>query len=252
MSPPGSRHGWQAGPRAALAPYRDLALTGLAVVAAIMINSGLALSRQNANAGAPVSIVPATATSQPAPNPADVADKPAYLEPAEVADKPAYLALARYLSHRYRIATEAARSVVSAAYDAGDQFGLDPLLLLAVMAIESRFNPVAQSVMGAKGLMQIMPKQHRDKLLSYGGENAVLDPTVNIELGAQILKEYIDRSGSVKAGLRSYNGAQSEAASLYTRKVMAERERLQDVLREPHKAARDGPVKLANGDPNGE
>lgn len=247
-----------------MAPYRELVLTGLAVVASVMINSGWALSRQNVNVGAAGNIVPAVAAPQTAFEPVEVTDTPGHLEPVEVAgkpgerapvevaDKPAFLALARYLSHRYRIATESAHSVVNAAYDAGDRFGLDPLLLLAVMAIESRFNPVAQSVMGAKGLMQIMPKQHRDKLLTYGGENAVLDPTVNIRLGAQILKEYIDRGGSLKAGLRSYNGAQSDAASLYTRKVIAERARLQGVLREPYRMAHDDPVKLAHGGPGSE
>ena len=94
-----------------MAPYRDLALTGLAVVASVMIDSGLALPRQNANVSAPVGI-PAAAAPQSASESGELAHKPGYLEPVDAGHKPAYLALARYLSRRYRIATESARSVV--------------------------------------------------------------------------------------------------------------------------------------------
>ncbi len=219
----------QAGPRqTAIALYRDLALSGLAAVALILINSGLALSGQNESPV--VSVVPAAEAS------------PTALEPAEVADKPEYLALAGFLSHRYRLATESARSLVSAAYDAGERFGLDPLLLLAVMAIESRFNPIAQSVIGAKGLMQIMPKQHQDKLVRHGGEDAVLDPMINIALGAEILKEYIGRTGSLEAGLQFYSGARSDASNRYARKVIAEHKRLQNTVRELRQPASRNPV----------
>jgi len=211
---------------------RIAALAGLAAVALVLLNSSSAPSRENVSAL--VGIVPAAEATPSAP------------EPIEVTHKPEYHALARYLSQRYRIATDSARSVVSAAYEAGEQFGLDPLLLLAVMAVESRFNPVARSVMGARGLMQIMPRQHRDKLAGYGGEDALLDPMINIMLGAQILKEYIGRSGNLKAGLQFYNGARADAANRYSRKVIAERERLQGVVRELHQPADDGMVKLAN------
>ena len=236
MNTAGVRQWGQAGLRqtAMALCYDDLARIGFATVALVLINSGSALSGHDISRW--LGVVPAAEVSQTVP------------EPVEVADKPEYVALARFLSHRYRLATESARSVVRAAYDAGEQFGLDPLLLLAVMAIESRFNPVAQSGMGAKGLMQIIPKQHPDKLVSYGGEDAVLDPMINIVLGAQILKEYIGRTGSLKAGLRIYNGARSGASNdRYVRKVIAEHERLQDVVRELRQPARDGIVKSANG-----
>ena len=213
--------------------YDDLARIGYATVALFLINSGLALSGHNTSHS--VGIVPAADASQ------------MVLEAVEVADKPEYVALARFLSHRYRLDTESARSVVRAAYNAGEQFGLDPLLLLAVMAIESRFDPVAESRMGAKGLMQIMPKQHLDKLVRYGGEDAVLDPMINIVLGAQILKQYIGRTGSLKAGLRIYNGARSGTSTHYARNVIAEHERLQEVVRELRQPAGDGIVKLTNG-----
>ena len=121
--------------------------------------------------------------------------------------------------------------MVGAAYRAAHEVGLDPLLVLAVISVESRFNPIAESVMGAKGLMQIIPKYHRAKLDALGGEEAVLDPESNILIGARILQEYIYRTGTVEAGLQFYNGAFWDGSAQYAQKVMGERERLEIVLR---------------------
>src|SRR5260370_31516762 len=115
------------------------------------------------------------------------------LDRADDPDVEKYRALANYVSRKYRIAPDATEQFVGAAYDAGRQVGLDPLLILAVMAVESRFNPVAESLMGAKGLMQVIPKHHLDKLLEHGGEEAVLDPMINIALRPRILKQYLRR-----------------------------------------------------------
>ena len=121
--------------------------------------------------------------------------------------------------------------LVTIAHAAGQQIGLDPLLIIAVMAVESRFNPIAESVMGAKGLMQIIPKYHRARLEELGGEAALFDPESNILLGVQILQEYVRRTGTLEAGLQFYNGAFSDGSAQYAAKVMAERDRLLWVLR---------------------
>ena len=152
-------------------------------------------------------------------------------EGAQEADGQKYRALANYLSRRYRIAPDVTEVFIGAAHEAGREVGLDPLLILAVMAVESRFNPVAESLVGAKGLMQVVPRQHLDKLVKHGGEDAVLDPATNIALGARILKEYIRRTGSLEAGLQFYNGALADPSSQYAQKVFAEKERLQEVVR---------------------
>jgi soluble lytic murein transglycosylase-like protein len=138
-------------------------------------------------------------------------------------------ALAEYIARRWRIAESAATSFVSAAYRAGKQHSVDPLLILSVMAIESRYNPVAESVVGAKGLMQIIPKYHLDKLLNHGGEDALLDPEVNIQVGAQILREYYRRLGDQEAALQRYAGAFEEPTARYAAKVFEERMRLEPV-----------------------
>jgi soluble lytic murein transglycosylase-like protein len=85
--------------------------------------------------------------------------------------------------------------------------------------------------MGAKGLMQIIPKYHRAKLSELGGEEAVLDPEANIQVGARILQEYVHRRGTLEAGLQYYNGAAADGTAQYAQKVMAERSRLERVLR---------------------
>jgi hypothetical protein len=152
------------------------------------------------------------------------------IERADGDDAQKFQALVSHLSRRYRIASDVTEQFVGAAYDAGQQVGLDPLLILAVMAVESRFNPIAESGMGAKGLMQVIPKHHQDKLAEHGGEGALLDPLINIPVGARILKEYIRRTGSLEAGLQFYNGAMADPTSRYAQKVFAEKERIEQAL----------------------
>jgi soluble lytic murein transglycosylase-like protein len=138
-------------------------------------------------------------------------------------------ALAEFIAKRWRIAEEAASSFVAIAYKAGRLHSVDPLLILAVMAIESRYNPVAQSDMGAKGLMQVIPRWHLEKLSDHGGEDALLEPEVNIHVGAQILREYYRRLGDEVLALQMYAGAFNEPTSQYANKVYAERARLEPV-----------------------
>jgi soluble lytic murein transglycosylase-like protein len=144
-------------------------------------------------------------------------------------------ALAEYIARRWRIAETAATSFVSIAYRAGKRHSVDPVLILSVMAIESRYNPVAESVVGAKGLMQIIPKWHLEKLLDHGGEDALLDPEVNITVGAQILREYYRRLGDQEAALQMYAGAFDEPTGRYAAKVFEERMRLEPVRQKARK-----------------
>jgi soluble lytic murein transglycosylase-like protein len=120
---------------------------------------------------------------------------------------PAQKHVVQYLARRYRVADGALRPVVAAAYESGRELGLDPLLILAVTAIESSMNPFAESVVGAQGLMQVMTRVHADKFEAHGGEDAALDPIANIKVGSAILSELIRRGGSVERGLQLYVGA---------------------------------------------
>ncbi|MBV8659676.1 MAG: lytic transglycosylase domain-containing protein [Burkholderiales bacterium] len=135
-----------------------------------------------------------------------------------------------WLSKRYRVAGDAANMLVSTAYLTAREIKLDPLLILSVMAIESGFNPFAESPMGAQGLMQVMSKVHSDKFEEMGGVQAALNPVANIRVGALILKDYVNRGGSVEAGLKSYVGAAAfETDDGYGSRVLAEYKRLKEV-----------------------
>ncbi|HJV85868.1 MAG TPA: transglycosylase SLT domain-containing protein [Noviherbaspirillum sp.] len=135
-----------------------------------------------------------------------------------------------WLSKRYRVATDATNMLVSAAYMTAKEIKLDPLLILSVMAIESGFNPFAESPVGAQGLMQVMAKVHHDKFAELGGVKAALNPVANIRVGSLILKDYVTRGGSVEAGLKLYVGAgASDSDSGYGAKVLAEYRRLKEV-----------------------
>lgn len=135
-----------------------------------------------------------------------------------------------WLSKRYRVAADATNMLVSAAYLTAKEIKLDPLLILSVMAIESRFNPFAESPVGAQGLMQVMSKVHKDKFEDHGGPHAALNPVANIKVGSLILKDYVRRGGSVEAGLKLYVGAGNLDTDYgYGAKVLAEYRRLKDV-----------------------
>ncbi len=157
----------------------------------------------------------------------------------------------RWLAKRYRIAGSASRMLVGAAWESAGEVKLDPLLILAVMAIESRFNPFAESAVGAQGLMQVMAKVHHDKFDDHGGLNAALNPVANIQVGAQILKELIRRAGSVEGGLKMYVGAANmESDNGYAGKVMAEHARLQAVAAGKPVPAITPPVREAKAEPS--
>ena len=169
------------------------------------------------------------ALAPPAPEPAGACVPDETFAHATASD-PAQATLVRYLSRRFLIATQAADRVVGAAYRSAREVGLDPYLLLAVIAVESRFNPIAESEMGAKGLMQIIPKYHERALEAAGGEAALFEPEANIALGARILQAYVYRMGTLEGGLQFYNGALGDASAQYAQKVLAERERLLAVV----------------------
>jgi hypothetical protein len=137
-------------------------------------------------------------------------------------------AVAFWLSRKYGIAPEPLSALVAEAYETGQRTKMDPTLILAVMAIESGFNPFAQSHVGAQGLMQVMTKVHSDKYESFGGKLAAFDPVSNLRVGVKVLQECIARAGSVEGGLKFYVGAANmEEDGGYSAKVLAEHARLQ-------------------------
>lgn len=134
-------------------------------------------------------------------------------------------------AQRFRVAPEALLPVFEAAQTVAGERRMDPLLIVAVIAVESGFNPFAQSTMGAQGLMQIIPRYHQDKVPKLPGGNAFLDPVSNVRMGAQILHEAIRRQGGVMEGLQYYAGASDDMEQAYANKVIAEKQRFEQATR---------------------
>jgi hypothetical protein len=155
------------------------------------------------------------------------AERATALLPAELPKQQA--AVAYWLSRKYRVAPEPLGVLVAEAFEVGEKVRLDPTLILAVMAIESRFNPFAQSPVGAQGLMQVLTRVHTDKYDKFGGQLAAFDPVSNLRVGAKVLHDCVKRAGSIEGGLRLYVGAVSSDGSGYINKVMAEHLRIQSV-----------------------
>jgi Transglycosylase SLT domain len=168
------------------------------------------------------------ATAAEVPIEADAIDRATATDPKDLPKQQA--AVAFWLSKKYRVAPEPIGALVAEAYEIGGKTKLDPTLILAIMAVESSFNPFAQSPVGAQGLMQVMTKIHTDKYQGFGGNLAAFDPVTNLRVGVKVLQECILRAGSVEGGLRQYVGASSDATEGgYTAKVLAEQSRLRQV-----------------------
>lgn len=88
------------------------------------------------------------------------------------------------------------------------RFELDPLMVLAVIHVESRFEPTAVSNQGAMGLMQLQGATARDIAMELGlewtGDELLFDPDVNVMLGCAYLRRLIDRFGDQDAALAAY------------------------------------------------
>jgi len=137
-----------------------------------------------------------------------------------------------YLKHRYYrsaywigvelIAKEATLTAYELAYplawwslvqEAAATYGIDPLLILAVMREESNFSPTAVSSSGARGLMQLLPPTAKwivESKLNHNqsfNEDALDDPEVNIVLGTWYLRHLLEQFDfDLAKAVAAYNG----------------------------------------------
>ena len=214
--------------------HNSLALLGLAVVAMALFAGGREEVRVLAEQHALDWLLARQEAREPADEP-EVSAEPDAVARATAADPKSLprqqAAVAQWLSKRYRVAPEPVSRLVLEAWSVGQRLGLDPTVILAVMAIESSFNPFAQSAVGAQGLMQVMTSVHDDKYEAFGGIRAAFDPVANLRVGVQVLKECIRRAGGLEGGLRAYVGATNLGDDGgYVDKVLLERGHLLQVL----------------------
>lgn len=228
--------------------HNTLALVGLAVVAVLLVFSsqaglrqklessalGWLSARQEARAEAEGNTL--LAAAEP-----DAIARATATDPKELSRQQA--AVAHWLARRYSVAPEPISRLVQEAWAVGNRAKVEPTLILAIMAIESRFNPFAQSAVGAQGLMQVMTRVHDDKYEAFGGTLAAFDPVTNLRVGVQVLKECIQRAGSLEEGLRFYVGAANLAEDTgYTARVLAEHDLLKAVVSGRSVAPNTAPV----------
>jgi len=220
--------------------HNSLALVGLAVVAVMMMfisqddlrhkletqAFGWLNARQEARQEARAEAEGNTlhATAEP-----DAVSRATASDPKDLPRQQA--AVAQWLSRRYKVAPEPISRLVQESWAVGQRVQVEPTLILAIMAIESGFNPFAQSSVGAQGLMQVLTRVHDAKYEAFGGTLAAFDPITNLRVGVQVLKECIQRGGSVEAGLRHYVGAANLADdSGYSARVLAEHAQMKAVI----------------------
>ena len=214
--------------------HNSLAIVGLAVVCGTILFSA---ARPDLREGAEQRVLGWLLARQEARQAGDAPPEPANPDAAArvaVADLSSLskqqASVATWLARRYRVAVEPVSRLVQEAWDSGQRAGVDPTLVLAIIAIESSFNPFAQSSMGAQGLMQVMTRIHDEKYERFGGSRAAFDPVSNLRVGVQVLRECINRAGSLEGGLKYYVGAANFADDGgYAGKVLAEQTNLRRV-----------------------
>ncbi|MBK1614174.1 lytic transglycosylase [Rubrivivax gelatinosus] len=208
--------------------HNTLAVVGLAVVAALVFVAGRDDLRQQAETMAFEWLqtrhevrVAAAGETEEVPAEPDAVNRATAADPKALTRQQA--AVATWISRRYKVAPEPISALVQEAWAIGQKAGLDPTLILAIMAVESSFNPFAQSSVGAQGLMQVMTRIHDDKYQAFGGKHAAFDPISNLRVGVQVLKECISRAGGLEDGLRRYVGAAlQDSDGGYVDRVMTE------------------------------
>ncbi|MBL8332781.1 MAG: lytic transglycosylase domain-containing protein [Rubrivivax sp.] len=216
--------------------HNTLALVGLGVVALAIVASGhgelrtraeaQALEwlqgRQEARALQSGDVLTSVAR-------ADAVSRATAIDPAQLTRQQA--AVARWIARRYKVAPEPVARLVQEAWHIGQRAAIEPTLILAIMAVESSFNPFAQSPVGAQGLMQVMTRVHDDKYEAFGGVHAAFDPVSNLRVGVQVLKDCLARAGgNMEEALRFYVGAAGlDSDGGYVNRVLGEQTHLRAV-----------------------
>lgn len=94
---------------------------------------------------------------------------------------------------------------------------ISPELIIGLISVESGFRSQAKSPHGAKGLTQVVPRYHKDKIRRRN----LFDPKVAIEVGTAILKDCLDKTDdNRRRALKCYSGYRGKAATAYGSSVL--------------------------------
>ena len=115
--------------------------------------------------------------------------------------------LERYIRDRYPDVPEELAEIIAVKTDRlCAEKDIPFVLVVGLMEVESRFNPFAESSVGARGLLQVMP-EYWMKVLGVKSERDFHGVEVGINAGIHVLQHYIDKNnGNVTRALQNYNG----------------------------------------------
>lgn len=115
------------------------------------------------------------------------------------------------------VGPEEARGMLETVSRSATRFGLEPLAVVAVIAVESGFDPAAVSPMGAMGLMQLRPETGRELASELGipwiSDEMLFDPELNVLLGSCYLRRLLDRFGDLDAALAAFHAGPTRIRS---------------------------------------
>lgn len=141
--------------------------------------------------------------------------------------------LTGHLSKKYKRPEAEVRDIVSLAFREASKHSISPLLVLAIIEQESSLSPTAGSFYGALGLMQVVPRFHKEKMAKPHQPESLFRPSENIRVGTAIVAEYLRKAnGNLEKALRYYSGN----ATQYFVKVERNRAKLAQVLHRSRKA----------------
>lgn len=136
--------------------------------------------------------------------------------------------MVRYLLKNYDLTESEARVIVRSAEINARKYKIDLELLMAIIFVESSYRPMAESGVGAIGLMQVVPKWHLDKISQYGDQNVLYDIRANIAIGTEILMEYVSKEGNLRSALHRYNGSKDDKTLKYSNRVFKKYDELKN------------------------
>ncbi len=145
-----------------------------------------------------------------------------------------------------RLAPEERRTLAEVIVLEADRARLDPLLVLAVIEVESRFDATARSGAGAVGLMQLLEPTLESELARHGLERGdPHDPIINVQAGVRYLRRLMNSFRRQDVALMAYNagpnrivgylreGEIPERFHVYPRRVNAALRRMRNAPRPP-------------------
>jgi soluble lytic murein transglycosylase len=112
-------------------------------------------------------------------------------------------------SHNMELSYPAVWNVAETISVESKKYSLDPMLVVALINVESRFRHRAVSTEGARGLMQLLPSVAGTlagdaALEQWEGEKSLDDPVTNIKLGIYYLSSLKKRFGDLQTALTAY------------------------------------------------